>query len=47
MLKFLNTNKIYTKIVHDECELYWAEDMSPQAWFMHAFNVPAGSERLL
>ena len=47
MLKLLNTDKFYTKIVNDECELYWAEDMWPQAWCMHAFYVSVGSETFL
>ena len=47
MLKLLNTDKFYTKIVNDEYELYRAEDMSPQAWCMNAFDVPAGSETLI
>ena len=47
MLKLLNTEKMYTKIVNNECELYWAGDMSPQAWCMHAFDGPAGIETLL
>ena len=47
MLELLNTDKFYTKIVNDEYEFYWAEDMSPQAWCMNVFDVPAGSETLL
>ena len=47
MPKLLNTEKFYTKTVNDKCELYWAENMSPQAWCMHAFIVPAGINTLL
>ena len=47
MLNFINTEKVYNKIINDKCELYWAEDILPQAWCMYAFDVPAGSEKLL
>ena len=47
MPNFPNTDKFYTKIINDECELYWAADMSPQARYTHAFDVHAGSENLL
>ena len=47
MPKVLNTDKIYPKIVNNDCELYWAEDMSPQSQCMHAFDVHASSGTLL